>query len=416
MKKPAVRSRWGSVCSDSPTGSKSGRDCQEGGDQTLVLIRRDRARRVDKQSSRTKGQGAGIEDLPLPAGQGLDRALLHPPAQIRARLQGPQAAAGGVHEHAVEGSLPRAARRRRRPRPGCWRRASARPCGRARRRGGGRARPPRPRPGPASAPPDGSSCRRAPRTGRAPARPAAGRACARRAWPRATARSPPPAPTSGEECRSKGASSTSASGRRGSPWLATPSRPATAPASPTSVFARSATSTGSLSAAISARACSAPSVRHHSRAIHSGWECFSAACSGVSLGQRPDQRRRPLARGPPQDRVDEPVPGASLVLGQLDGLGDGRVVGGALQVQQLVQAQAQGVDDRRVEPAHVAFGQLADHVVERRAALDRAVGQAHRQRPFAPVQLLRRRAQRLVGVGAVLEHAHQHRVGAAPCG
>ena len=71
MKKPAVRSRWGSVSKNRARGSDAcvgrgrssgevieaevGVGVQEGGDQVLVLEWGDRARRVDKHAARTEG-------------------------------------------------------------------------------------------------------------------------------------------------------------------------------------------------------------------------------------------------------------------------------------------------------------------------------------------------------------------------
>ena len=49
--------------------SEVGAGVQEGVDHTLVLIRRDRARRVDKHPSRTEGPCPGGEDWHLHPGQ-----------------------------------------------------------------------------------------------------------------------------------------------------------------------------------------------------------------------------------------------------------------------------------------------------------------------------------------------------------
>ncbi len=206
---------------------------------------------------------------------------------------------------------------------------------------------------------------------------------------------------------------------RGPRCVRTGSSPASAAASVTSVLARSATSSGSLSAAISARACSAPSDCHHMRAIHSGCECLTAACCWRAVAERRQQRVGPLARGAAQDRVDEAVAGAggrAVYLCELDGVGDHRVVGRAGHVQQLVEPEPQRGQQRRVERGERAASQLLDQMVERALALDGAVGQAHRQRAVARVQVGGLGGERAIGVGALLEHAPQHRVGAAAGG
>ena len=70
---------------------------------------------------------------------------------------------------------------------------------------------------------------------------------------------------------------------------------------------------------------------------------------GRGVGQRGQQLARARARGAPQDGVDEPVPAAGAPLGELDRVGHDRVVGRPAEVEQLVQAQAQGGENRRVE-------------------------------------------------------------------
>ena len=224
----------------------------------LVLSRGDRARRVDKHAARTDGAAPAREDRALRRGELGDRRPASPasagrraPAASRAPSTADRRARGRTPP------APRAARRVGRPR-----RATLR----ARRRCGGarelartapvaldRQRPRRRRP---STRPGAWSCRRARRTGRARAPRRAARARARRASPRATARRNAPARHSGESCVSSGPSSTSASGSRGvgcaaasAPQLACQRR-----ASLTSVFARNASSPGSLSRASSARA------------------------------------------------------------------------------------------------------------------------------------------------------------------
>ncbi len=97
-------------------------------------------------------------------------------------------------------------------------------------------------------------------------------------------------------------------------------------------------------------------------------------------------------------------------------VGDDGVVGRAAQIQQLVEPEAQGGKHRSVKTLGRPSGEPLDEVVERALSLDGAVGQAHRQRAIARIELAGLGKERLVGVGAVLEHASQHRVGAAARG
>ena len=84
------------------------------------------------------------------------------------------------------------------------------------------------------------------------------------------------------------------------------------------------------------------------RAIHSGCEWSDRRLLGCVLAQLAEQRGRALARSPAQDGVDESVTGATTGLCQLDAVGDDRTVGGAAQVEQLVQAEAQGRQQGRI--------------------------------------------------------------------
>ena len=101
---------------------------------------------------------------------------------------------------------------------------------------------------------------------------------------------------------------------------------------------------------------------------------------------------------------------------QLDCVCDHGVVRGAAQVQQLVQTQPQRGEQRRVEPRGRAFGELLDQVVERAAALNGSVGQAHRQAAVARVERACLGLECPIGIGTALEAAPQHRIGAAPRG
>ena len=73
---------------------------------------------------------------------------------------------------------------------------------------------------------------------------------------------------------------------------------------------------------------------------------------GRPLGRlvaRAVQQLGALARGAAQHRVDEAVPAACARLGELDRIRDDRVVGGAAQIQQLIQAESQRCQQRRIE-------------------------------------------------------------------
>ncbi len=131
------------------------------------------------------------------------------------------------------------------------------------------------------------------------------------------------------------------------------------------------------------------------------------------LAQIAEERVGAFARGTTQYRVDEAVTGAggrAVCLCQLDGVRDDGAVGGAAQIQQLVQAETQRREQRRVEPCGCSPRETLDHVVERAAPLDGAEREAHRKRAVARVERARLGLQSAVGVGALLEHAAYHRV------
>jgi hypothetical protein len=122
-----------------------------------------------------------------------------------------------------------------------------------------------------------------------------------------------------------------------------------------------------------------------------------------------------LARRPAQDGVHQPVPAAAaaLELRELDALGDGRVVGHAVEEQQLEEAEAQGRGDGRVEAVD-GPRERGDVVVERPEALDGAEGELAREGPLAAGELARLRVQRAVGVGTLLgDPPHDGERGAA---
>ena len=129
---------------------------------------------------------------------------------------------------------------------------------------------------------------------------------------------------------------------------------------------------------------------------------------GGGVGESAEELLRALARGASEHGVDETVARATPALGELDGVGDDRVVGRATQVEQLVQAEPERGQHGRVEALHRAPGELLDQVIERGLALDRAEGQAHRQRAVAWIEIARLGLQRVIGVGALLEDAAQH--------
>jgi hypothetical protein len=113
-----------------------------------------------------------------------------------------------------------------------------------------------------------------------------------------------------------------------------------------------------------------------------------------------------FAGRPPQDRVDEAggVRRASA-LDQLHRLVDGGVVGRAVGEEQLVQAQPQGGQHRRIEQPRRAPGQPFDRGVGRAAALDGAVGEPLRLSALATVEVeaLGAGAEGALGEGVLLE-------------
>ena len=360
MKKPSVRSRCGSVCRCCgmvgcfQTGASAaqvvGREVVVGGQErrhdVLVLGGRDRAGRVDEGT-------AGLRTRRRPAARirACSSASASGRPALRQRASGrdgerAEVAARRVDEHAVEG--------RRRLRLGGVAGAHVDDV-RAHARGGAAQRV-----GAAGVALDGDDLALVAHQRGEVRRLAAGRGAqvehalaglrverrARRPSRRATAASAGPPPTPASRRRRTGASrisaspSTCASGPAGA-------RPAPRRAI-LSVLARSAASAGSLSAAISARASAAPSASNHSSAIHSGCECASAACAGVRVGQRVDERPR-LARGAAQDGVDEAGAARRVGLGQLDRLADRGVRGHAVEKGQLEDPEPQRGQHRRVE-------------------------------------------------------------------
>ncbi len=134
------------------------------------------------------------------------------------------------------------------------------------------------------------------------------------------------------------------------------------------------------------------------------------------IPERRDQLRR-LAGAAPQHRVDEPPAAGRCVLDQLDRLIDRRVRRHPVRVGELVQAEPQRRQHQRLELLDRAPRECLDQVVERRAALHRSVGEAHRERTLARVEPepARLAVQRAVGPGTVLEDAPQDRKRACTC-
>ena len=226
-----------------------------------------------------------------------------------------------------------------------------------------------------------------------------------------------PSRHSGAPWASNGASSTSASGRPGAAWLGTGSRAASSAAVVRSVLARSAGSAGSLSAAISASASAGPSVSHHSAAIHSGCEWRSAAAAGVSSGSASTSPRASRAARR-RTALTSPAPPRESSLASCTDSPDRGVGRDAVEVGELEGPEPQRRHDRGLEAVQPAPGERGDHVVERGAALDGAVGQAGREAEVARVEPepLRLAAQRAIGPGALLEDPAQDRVSAPPGG
>ena len=100
-------------------------------------------------------------------------------------------------------------------------------------------------------------------------------------------------------------------------------------------------------------------------------------------------------------------------LGQLDRLVDGGVVGGAVGEEQLVEPEAQGGEDRRVEQAGGAAGEALDRSVARPPPLHGAVGEALGLGPLAAVEAeaLGAGAEGALGVGVLLEGLADRREG-----
>ncbi len=135
---------------------------------------------------------------------------------------------------------------------------------------------------------------------------------------------------------------------------------------------------------------------------------------GIGLLQRPvrqriEERPEPVPE-PTQNGVRErhgPLePGAPH---ELDRLVDGRVRCGVGPAE-LVRAEPQCCEHRRVELPQRSPAERLDRVVERPHALHGAVRDPLRERPLPLVQAFGGAAERAVGVGVLLEDAQQHLV------
>ena len=178
-----------------------------------------------------------------------------------------------------------------------------------------------------------------------------------------------------------------------------------------SVLTRTAASAGSLPAAIRARASSRAEGVEPELGDPERVRVLEGCFAGGGVGQRGDERRR-LARRAAQHGVDEAGTAARGLLGELDRVADRGVGRDAVEEYELEHAEPERGADRGLEPFDRPAGELRDHVVERGAALDRAVrkprckGAIARVEPVAP----RLAVERPVGVGAVLEYAADDRV------
>ena len=129
------------------------------------------------------------------------------------------------------------------------------------------------------------------------------------------------------------------------------------------------------------------------------------------VGRQPRQ----LAGGAAQDGVDELVAAAIAGLRELDALADDRVRAAAVEERELVEAEPQRRQRRRIELVD-GPRELLDHVVEAQAPLHGAERELHRERPLARVEAAHLAVQRAIGVRAVLEDAPHDGEGGAPRG
>ena len=178
-----------------------------------------------------------------------------------------------------------------------------------------------------------------------------------------------------------------------------------------SVLARSAASAGSLPAAISARAASGPSASNHSSAIHSGCEWRSAASAGVASGSASTSARasRDARRSTALTSV---APRREDAFASSTDSPTAAWAGTRSRNASWKTPSRSAATHRRLELADRPAGERLDHVVERRAPLDRAVGELRRERPLARRQMLPRglAVKGAVRVRALLEYASYYGV------
>ena len=178
--------------------------------------------------------------------------------------------------------------------------------------------------------------------------------------------------------------------------------------SPTGSSARTSSAGGSFCARISASASSRPKSRSHTSAIQSGYECLSGP-SG-SDATRP---RNPFASRRMTAFVNGTARSSPRGADELD-----RVVGhrmhGLVAPAELVGAETQRRDHRRIELSHRPLAELLDAEVDRPRALHRPVGEPLRERPVAVVEPRNRRGEDTVGVRLLGEHPPHDLVRGAP--
>ena len=131
----------------------------------------------------------------------------------------------------------------------------------------------------------------------------------------------------------------------------------------------------------------------------------------------PREKRRDSLGDSPQHRVRERNgPFEARAAHELDRLVHGGVARHAAEVAELVRAEAQRCQHRRIELSDRALPERLDRMIERAQALHRAERELARERPVAIVEALRGGAQRAVGVGAFLGDAPEDVVGGLRAG
>ena len=148
---------------------------------------------------------------------------------------------------------------------------------------------------------------------------------------------------------------------------------------------------------------------HHSSAIHAGWECLSAALAGVRSSSAATSRQR-LARGAAQHGVRRGRRRAGSRPSRARRVSPTAAwAARRSRNSSWYRPRRSAARTRRVELGRRPAGELADHVVERRLALDGTEGELGRERAVAAVELAPARLalQRPVRPGA-LSTAQQH--------